>query len=343
MKITQRALISLAAALILSGLFAGLGFWRLFTAIETSFYQPARRSAIQQNLNGAALHLSLSIEQIQNVCAATLLEEPVLRSFLSNTTNTDLEDRDAVFNTLFTTVPGLEWVSFVESRSSKALYNKTRPGTNSESAEIPDIDPALLNRGNAQIQLDAASDTLLFSFPFSDAAEAYRGSAVFALQAGALGGWTIEGDPAVFVSAESSAGGAVFSAETDQGWTVIQEFPSNRLKLQTPLILLMCLAFFCSVFLLSFLLSSLAGTKETAPQLCEPPPAVQVLAYQGPSFLFAKPFSGQRLSEALNTNVIIIENKDGISYINKSILKQNPLDLSLDSEFKNLVDSVLQS
>jgi len=192
-----------ALVLIISGiLFAGTIFLLDFEPLDfirTHFYNPSFVSSIVKENEKAAEIVQKHILELQNKFAATLNEPAVKSSFLYNQTAADIYERSKVFGILVESVSGLQSVQFVDNNGVRIHYSTSNRDVISisnnsatyrnytdDSRALPYNDISVSANERPKYTMDGSHDRIIFSFPFYDSMDVYRGTAVFTLSARAL-------------------------------------------------------------------------------------------------------------------------------------------------------------
>jgi hypothetical protein len=192
-----------ALVLVISGLlFAGMVYLLDFEPLDfvrTHFYNPSFvRSIVKENEKAAEIVQSHILE-LQNKFAATLNEPAVKSSFLYNQTAADIYERSKVFGILMESVSGLQSVQFVDSNGVRIHYSTSNRDLISQSSNsasyrnytddnraLPYDDISAGASGNPKYTMDDSHDRIIFSFPFYDSMNVYRGTAIFTISVRAL-------------------------------------------------------------------------------------------------------------------------------------------------------------
>jgi hypothetical protein len=183
-------------------LFAGIVFLLDFEPIDyvrTHFYNPSFvNSIVKENERDAEIVQSRILE-LQDRFASTLNEPAVQSSFLYNQTAADIYERSKVFGILVESISGLQSVQFVDSNGIRIHYSTSARDLISQSSNsasyrnytddsraLPyDIVSAGANE-NPKYTMDDSHDRIIFSFPFFDSMNVYRGTALFTVSVRAL-------------------------------------------------------------------------------------------------------------------------------------------------------------
>jgi hypothetical protein len=238
--------------------------------------------------------------------SASLREGAVRRSFLPQGSAKDISERSRLYAALLTAQKGLRWVRFVDAGGARIHFSTYSPDIQSQSGgrvlyrnyntgtrEIPFEILSASGGGAARIVPDEDGEGFVFSLPFYDALDRYRGSALFFLSLEALPeSLTGEGSvnagkraaflrspPGIVLGLPAGAGdalvqtaaslwrlqlpdlsfvdprgAALISSRTDQGFYVGRIVEGLPGPLPPSAQVVLKAAFFCTVFLTVFLL-----------------------------------------------------------------------------------------
>jgi hypothetical protein len=192
-----------ALVLIISGLlFAGMVYLLDFEPLDfvrTHFYNPSFVSSVVRENERAAEIVQNHILELQNKFAASLNEQAVKSSFLYNQTAADIYERSRVFGILLESVSGLQAVQFVDSNGARIHYSTSARDLISQSSNsasyrnytddsraLPYDDISAGANEKTKYTMDDSGDRIIFSFPFFDSMDVYRGTALFTLSVRAL-------------------------------------------------------------------------------------------------------------------------------------------------------------
>jgi len=172
---------------------------RLFEYVQTRFYNPSvLNSFLKENTIDAELAEN-HILDLQKKFESTLTEEAVRRSFLYNQRPEDIFERSRIFGILLETTGGLQTVQFVDgngirihySTSARDIITQTTVSTsyrnyNEDPLALPYESINVHSGSGAKFTMDDQSDRIIFSFPFNDSMDVYRGTAVFSVSVKAV-------------------------------------------------------------------------------------------------------------------------------------------------------------
>ena len=192
MTTSQKVAFSLLITVVLFGVFTALAFTGLFDLIETRFYDPAITSSITRDLTVNAGEIDKFLAETRNRFSETLSVPAVRRSFLPNQGAEDIFERSRIYGLLGESLRGFQGVRFIDSSGSRIHFstfpsdiqqqdrlsvsyrNFNEPGYAYESIAVAD-------NGTPVYTFDEKGDRILFSFPFYDSFDVYRGTALFSL------------------------------------------------------------------------------------------------------------------------------------------------------------------
>lgn len=199
MTVSQKAALSLLISVFLFAGFAVLAFTGLFDLVEARFYNPSIMKSLNREIEEDAGIIQNFFMELESLFSETLREEAIRRSFLPNQSAEDIFERSRRFGVLMETLGGLQSVRFVDEGGLRIHYS-TRPQDilNQDRLSIayrnydtlPGVLPysqvAVQALGSVKYTLDGIGDRIIFSFPFYDSFEIYRGTALFSLSARAI-------------------------------------------------------------------------------------------------------------------------------------------------------------
>jgi len=190
-------------ALVTSSLFFLGFFWltdfELLEFIEAQFYNPSvLNSYIRENAIDAEI-VQNHISELQNGFAEALENQAVRNSFLHNQAAEDIYERSRIFGILKETTIGLHSVRFVGSDGnrihfstlpadiiSQTAYSTVFRNYNEDTSALPFDVVNVPTGGYARFIMDVPADRMIFSFPFYDSMDVYRGTAIFTISIRAL-------------------------------------------------------------------------------------------------------------------------------------------------------------
>lgn len=178
-------------------IFAGIAFLpdeELTGFIQTRFYNPSVVNLyVKENARDAEIFQNY-IFDLQNKFALTL-EEPAIRgSFNYNQTSEDILGRSTIYGVLFETTGGLQSVQFVDSNGIRIHYSTSSRDIIPENSgsttygnyadnplSLPYDIVSVHSGGKAKYTMDGQGGRIVFSYPFIDSMDVYRGTAIFSV------------------------------------------------------------------------------------------------------------------------------------------------------------------
>jgi hypothetical protein len=192
--VSQKVAFSLLISVFLFAGFTVLAFTGLFDLVETRFYNPSIIRGLTEDVNRDTAVIQEFLAELQRRFSATLEEAPVKSSFLPNQTAEDIFERTRIYGLLLESLGGLQGVRFIDAGGSKIHYSTYDRdvlrrdrfslayrdyGDSPENLPYGQIEA--VKGGNTKITFDNPADRIIFSFPFYDSLDIYRGTALFAL------------------------------------------------------------------------------------------------------------------------------------------------------------------
>ncbi|MDR2542961.1 MAG: hypothetical protein LBC80_05885 [Treponema sp.] len=183
-------------------LFAGF-FWltdnELLEFIQARFYNPSvLNSYIKENVIDADI-VENHIFYLQRRFAASLNYPAIRSSFLHNQNAEDIFERSRIYGMMLETTIGLQSVQFVDSNGirihfstsprdiiSQNNYSTAYRNYNEDPLALPFETVSVPSGSYAKFTMDDQTDRIVYSFPFNDSMEVYRGTALFTVSVRAL-------------------------------------------------------------------------------------------------------------------------------------------------------------
>jgi len=167
--------------------------------IETRLYNPSIvKLYVKENARDAELSQE-HISDLQKKFALTLEEPAIRRSFNYNQSAEDISERSRIYGILLETTGGLQYVQFVDSNGIKIHYSTSSRDVVSENSDstvyrsytdnplsLPYDTVSVSYGGSAKYTMDEKGGRIVFSFPFIDLMDIYRGTAIFSVSVRAL-------------------------------------------------------------------------------------------------------------------------------------------------------------
>ena len=200
-----KPLLAFIISVLLFAGFAWLADTGLLEFVQTRFYNPSIYNSFEKDNAANAGIVENHIYDLQKRFAAVLTDPPVRRSFLYNQSADDIFERSRIFGILTETTGGLQSVQFVDSNGLRIHYS-TLPrdiisqNINSTSYRNYNEDPLALpydavsvpSGGSEKFTMDEQTERMIFSFPFFDSTDVYRGTALFTISVRALADRLVE-------------------------------------------------------------------------------------------------------------------------------------------------------
>jgi hypothetical protein len=197
--VSQKAALSLLIAVLLFAGLTVLAFTGLFDLVEARFYNPSITNSLAREVEGSAESVDRFLSELRDRFSATLQEGPVKRSFLPNQSGEDIFERSRIYGILMESLGGLQSVRFIDTGGIRLHYS-TSPrdilrqdglsiayrNYTDDPAEPPYSEIAAEDRAGGRLVLDEGGARILFSLPFYDSFDVYRGTALFSLSVRAV-------------------------------------------------------------------------------------------------------------------------------------------------------------
>ncbi|MDR1566327.1 MAG: hypothetical protein LBS48_03460 [Treponema sp.] len=197
---SQKAAFTLLISVVLFAGFTVLAYTGLFDLVEAKFYNPSIIVSLTNDVNHDAESVGNFLAGLEDRFAATLREEAVRRSFLPNQSAEDIFERSRIYGILLESLGGLQWVRFIDAGGTRLHYSTYQADIlfqdqrsmsyrnyTDVSGSVPYERIASSDQGRSRLILDQAGERILFSFPFYDSFDVFRGTAAFSLSVRAVG------------------------------------------------------------------------------------------------------------------------------------------------------------
>jgi hypothetical protein len=200
MTLLKKAAFSLVLAILLFAGFAVSAYTGLFGIIETRFYNPSVNRAALQEAERDREVVQGYFDKIDKNFAGFIGEQALRRSFLPNPVEDDLVERDRLSFLLAEEQAGLRSIRFIDSNGSRIHYSTLKEDIleegnppeyrnyEADSGNMPYESLEVSVRGKSRLILDRRGNRVIFSYPFFDALDLYRGTVVFTLSPASLTG-----------------------------------------------------------------------------------------------------------------------------------------------------------
>jgi hypothetical protein len=198
MTLLRKAVLSLVLALFLFAAFAVSAYTGFFGMIDARFYSPlASRTALEEVERDREVIQSY-FTGLDESFTGFIGDQALRRSFLPNQSENDIVERERLAASLGEKHAGLLSVRFIGDDGFRIHYSTLKEdileGEDSpayrnykaDSGNMPREFPAVSAKGASRLTLDRQRECIVFSYPYYDALELYRGTAVFTLSSGSL-------------------------------------------------------------------------------------------------------------------------------------------------------------
>jgi hypothetical protein len=197
--VSRKAAFSLLISILLFAVFTALAFTGLFDLVEARFYNPAVVRAIGREIDADTQVVEEFFEELQIRFAATLDEGAVRRSLLSDLESEDIALRASLYGELLESLGGLQSVRFIDSGGRRIHFSTWPPDILRQDRNsiayrnygAAENSAAYIPYGQVEttvpkLILDGAGERIIFSHPFYDSFDVYRGTALFSLSVRAV-------------------------------------------------------------------------------------------------------------------------------------------------------------
>ena len=192
MTIIKKAIYSFSISIFLCAIAALLSFLGIFNLTEKRFaYQEAIKNITQQTKHEGRMINEL-LSRLQNVFSGILHNPAVRNSFLPKQNSDYIYERSKIFSVLHETYPYLLSVRFVDLNGKNIHYSTSAQDIiysdstsisyrnyNEDSLDLSFNEIWIPENEQAKIIPGKLNEKLIFSFPFFDSFDTYRGIAVF--------------------------------------------------------------------------------------------------------------------------------------------------------------------
>jgi hypothetical protein len=202
--VSQKAALSLLISVFLFAGVAVLAYTGLFNLVETRFYNPSIAKALVRETGRNAEVIQDFFSGLDGRFSASLNEPAIKRSFLPNQSAEDIFERSRIYGALLESIGGFQSVRFVDyngirihfSTYTGDVISQTRLSIayrnyNEDPMNLPFDEVQVPAQGSVKLTMDGKNDRIIFSYPFYDSFDVYRGSAFFIVSARALADWLI--------------------------------------------------------------------------------------------------------------------------------------------------------
>ena len=199
MTVSQKAALSLLISVFLFAGFAVLAYTGIFDLIETRTYTPSLIKSLTRETNKDTEIIQDFLDNLQSRFSASLNEGSVRHSFLPNQSAEDIFERTRIYGMLLESVAGLQSVRFVDlngirlhfSTYSQDIISQDRLSVsyrnyNEDPQNLPFDRVEASVRDGMRLIFQDTSDRIIFSFPFFDSLDIFRGTALFTVSVRAV-------------------------------------------------------------------------------------------------------------------------------------------------------------
>jgi hypothetical protein len=197
LTVSQKAALSLLITVVLFAGFTVLAFTGLFDLVESRFYNPSIVSSLTREVNTDAQAVDKFFTELENRFSLTLQEDSVKRSFLPNQSAEDIFERSRIYGMLMESLGGFQGVKFIDNGGTRIHYStyqtdilrQDRLSTayhNYADADFPYSRIASSDQAGLKLIFDEAGHRILFSLPFYDSFDVFRGTVLFSLSTRAI-------------------------------------------------------------------------------------------------------------------------------------------------------------
>jgi hypothetical protein len=189
-----KPLIALVISILL---FAGLIFLahgNLLDFVESHFFNPSVvNSYVKENAVDSQI-VQKHINNLKSKFYATLTIPAIRSSFLYNQSPNDIFERSKVYGILMESTSGLQSVQFVDSNgirihystSARDIMSQDQKSTayrnyNENPTSLPYETVGVEDANHAKLIMDDQNDRIIFSYPFRDSMDVFRGTALFSV------------------------------------------------------------------------------------------------------------------------------------------------------------------
>jgi hypothetical protein len=202
MLLLKKVAFSFGLAVFLFACFAAAAYTGLFHLIEARFYNPAVSGAALDEAERDRDTLQAYFAALDESFAGFAGEQVLRRGFLPNRNEDDAQERERLAALLHEKQYGLLSVRFIDSGGSRILFSTLQEDLSEDFSlyrsyeDDPENPPyqslAVPPEGEPRLIPDRRRGRIIFSYPFYDALETYRGTVVFTLAESSLTGALLE-------------------------------------------------------------------------------------------------------------------------------------------------------
>jgi hypothetical protein len=192
MSVLRKIILSLLISALIFAVFSAAALTGLFDLVELRFYNPRILRALNRETAEDTRVIGSLLEELGGRFSAALEGDAVRRSFLPNQTEEDIFERSRIFGLMLNSIPGLRSVRFVDAGGSRIHFSTLEEDILRQDGSslvyrsyqdcpgaLPYNDVESPEAAPPRLVLDSQEEQLIFSYPFTDTLEVYRGSALF--------------------------------------------------------------------------------------------------------------------------------------------------------------------
>ena len=227
----KKVAISLFITILIFSFFAVVSFTELFSTFETRFYQPAVISGIERHLKDVSLCLDeYSINQAKYFSHYVNLScVKSASSYMQS--EEDIKDREYYGKGIVEKYSGLQGIRIVDTKG-KTIFFSTFPTDKKFYTELNELpyetvksNDGIENKSKARIIFDNSRERIIYSIPFYDNYDLYRGSALFYVSGTDFNNYLISKN-ILSISEKAKLVATVFSDSTEQSKGFVLGLPS---------------------------------------------------------------------------------------------------------------------
>jgi len=194
-----KAVLSLLISVLLAAVFSAFAFTGFFNLVETRFYNPSITNSQNREVRRDADAIQGYFEEMSSKFENILKNNAIKQSFLAAQSAQDILERARLYGQLMESVKDLQSVRFIDAGGLRIHFSTSPADILSQSDNsityknydeispfIPYAELAVPKGEPARITTDQQNERILFSFPFMDSLDIYRGTAVYSLSTRAL-------------------------------------------------------------------------------------------------------------------------------------------------------------
>jgi hypothetical protein len=195
----RKAALSLLISMLLFAVFTVFAFTGLFDLVDARFYNPAVARALDREIDADAQIIEEFFTELRIRFAATLDDGAVRRSLLADLESEDIVRRASLYGELLESLGGLQSVRLIDSGGRRIHFSTWQPDILRQDLgsvayrnyDAVENSAAYIPYGQVEttvprLILDGAGERIVFSHPFYDSYDVYRGTALFSLSVRAV-------------------------------------------------------------------------------------------------------------------------------------------------------------